>query len=795
MKRWLILALLGSPLWGAIAHVAGTGTPHVTSTSSTATSCAITYTPNAAGHLIVFALSNGNTAITSPTVSDNATGGTSTYVSVGQANNSTNELVTLWYTLSVKSGATTFTASWTTGSRNSCDLTEYSGVAGVGATLTGQSGAASPITAVVTTTAANSWIVMAGSVRGTGTYSTGSSCSPTASCTLQDSIAGGGSTTSGISLSDDGNVASSGTATTVHTTTTGTNWAAVALELMTTLPAPTLDNTGGSFANDQTVNFSDAQAGVTFCSTLDGTTPAATSPPTCSTGATGASTTVIATASTVKVIATKAGWVNSAETDSTAFTLTVGAVTDSPGAGTYTSAQTATLAITTTTGGTIHYTTDGTAVSCSSASYSTPLSVASTETIKALGCKTNYVSSSAISDLYTINIPTAQVSGGLLMMGVGGVIGLSANTVVGLMMPSGGFTSAKYFGIGGVIATPESSVQFPSPIQGTITAIYANAAVAPSGTDVVALRQCSPSGGTCTGSTVASCTISTGTHTCSSTGLSITLNQGDLIDGFVSTLSTASGISLFVRVTDVTSGTTVLPLFTIFTYATGSTRYWTMNQNTTSSTSIQIGAPVTGTITAMNVGSNVAATTGTEAFNIYDTGSSVAACNLEQNVNHSTCTGLSGALTKGHLINASAVNVSGSSAPFGTYNKLTADAQILPLFSSAVSASTTAYFSAGATATDAIASVQVGSPIGGTITEMYVGSVAVAAGTGNVMTLNINGSPTGVTCTMAAATTNCSTVGNSQALNVGDLISVTGVNSNTGATTYFSVYLRVESAN
>lgn len=171
--------------------------------------------------------------------------------------------------------------------------------------------------------------------------------------------------------------------------------------------SPGFGTNGGSFLNDTSTSFSSATTGTVFCSTLDGSTPAAATPGTCSTGATGASATVIATSTAVKVLGTKANYVNSGVQTSNAFILTVGAIISSPGAGSYIGTQSVSLSIATTTGAVAHYTTDGSAVTCSSPTYSGAFNVSSTTTVKAIGCKTNYVSDTAISDLYTIGLSTA----------------------------------------------------------------------------------------------------------------------------------------------------------------------------------------------------------------------------------------------------------------------------------------------------------------------------------------------------------------------------------------------------
>lgn len=172
---------------------------------------------------------------------------------------------------------------------------------------------------------------------------------------------------------------------------------------------PAYDNGTGTYNNDVSVAITVASpAGATICYTTDGSTPAAATPGTCSNGTTySGAVSITATGTVLKAIGTKAGYTNSAVQSAT-YTLTVGAITSSPGAGTYyKSTQSVTLSIATTTGATAHYTTDGSAVTCSSTAYSGPFNVSGATTVKAIGCKTNYNSDTAISDLYTVGLSTA----------------------------------------------------------------------------------------------------------------------------------------------------------------------------------------------------------------------------------------------------------------------------------------------------------------------------------------------------------------------------------------------------
>lgn len=87
------------------------------------------------------------------------------------------------------------------------------------------------------------------------------------------------------------------------------------------LAAPTYDHGTGSYSGSTTVTIS-KPTGSTVCYTVDGSTPAATTAGTCSTGLTYSSAITISTTGTVlKSIATQATWLNSSETDAT-YTIT-----------------------------------------------------------------------------------------------------------------------------------------------------------------------------------------------------------------------------------------------------------------------------------------------------------------------------------------------------------------------------------------------------------------------------------------------------------------------------------------
>jgi hypothetical protein len=97
--------------------------------------------------------------------------------------------------------------------------------------------------------------------------------------------------------------------------------------------------------------------------------------------------------------------------------------TFSPVGGSYSSAQTVTIS-TATSGATIYYTTNGSTPTTASPQYTVPITVNSTETIKALAAKSGYTNSSVGSATYTISSSLPTCSTGSVV----GTLSLSATT-------------------------------------------------------------------------------------------------------------------------------------------------------------------------------------------------------------------------------------------------------------------------------------------------------------------------------------------------------------------------------
>jgi len=161
-----------------------------------------------------------------------------------------------------------------------------------------------------------------------------------------------------------------------------------------TVATPTFSPGAGTYHASQTVTISTTTTGATIYYTTNGTTP--------TTGSTLYSSPItVSVSETVKALAVKTGWTNSA-IGSAAYAFTVATPTFSPVAGTYTGAQTVTIS-SITPGATIYYTTNGHTPTTRSTLYSSPITVSASETVKALAVKTGYTNSAIGSAAYVIH--------------------------------------------------------------------------------------------------------------------------------------------------------------------------------------------------------------------------------------------------------------------------------------------------------------------------------------------------------------------------------------------------------
>jgi len=163
-----------------------------------------------------------------------------------------------------------------------------------------------------------------------------------------------------------------------------------------TVPLPTFSPVAGSYLTAQTVTLSDSIPGSTIYYTTNGATP--------TTGSTAYSSPIsVPAGETVMALATASGTGFAPSPVATAVYLINPAATPtfSPAAGTYSTAQTVTISDST-AGSTIYYTTNGTSPTTGSATYSSPITVAATETLEAIATAAGQSNSAVGSVVYTI---------------------------------------------------------------------------------------------------------------------------------------------------------------------------------------------------------------------------------------------------------------------------------------------------------------------------------------------------------------------------------------------------------
>jgi len=156
---------------------------------------------------------------------------------------------------------------------------------------------------------------------------------------------------------------------------------------------PVFSPKSGTYTSAQSVTITDATAGTAIHYTTNGTTPTTASP--LYTG-----TIPVASTETLKAMAAESGYSNSGVATAT-FTIAAAVPVFSPKPTIYTSPQSVTISDST-AGADIYYTTNGTTPTTSSNLYTGPITVSSTQTIKATAKAPGYSNSGVATALYTI---------------------------------------------------------------------------------------------------------------------------------------------------------------------------------------------------------------------------------------------------------------------------------------------------------------------------------------------------------------------------------------------------------
>jgi unsaturated rhamnogalacturonyl hydrolase len=177
----------------------------------------------------------------------------------------------------------------------------------------------------------------------------------------------------------------------------------------TSAAAPTFNPGGGAFSSAQVVTISTTTSGASIRYTTDGSTPSETA------GTIYSGPVSISATTTLKALAYESGMADSTVTSAT-YTIgtgggTVATPAFNPSGGTFSSPQMVTIS-TATSGASIRYTTDGSTPSETAGTiYSSPVSISSTTTLKALAYKTGMTDSAITSATYTIGAVNRSLTG------------------------------------------------------------------------------------------------------------------------------------------------------------------------------------------------------------------------------------------------------------------------------------------------------------------------------------------------------------------------------------------------
>ncbi len=164
--------------------------------------------------------------------------------------------------------------------------------------------------------------------------------------------------------------------------------------------APTFSVAQGTYNSAQSVTINCATDGAVIHYTTDGSAPTISSP-------TYSSAISVNVSMTIKAIAFKES--DESAIASSTYTLKVATPTFSPAGGSYGSTQSVSI-LCATDGASIHYTTDGSTPTAESSSYTSALSVSTTQTIKVIAIKDGWTPSEIASATYTIGGASGSVT-------------------------------------------------------------------------------------------------------------------------------------------------------------------------------------------------------------------------------------------------------------------------------------------------------------------------------------------------------------------------------------------------
>lgn len=226
---------------------------------------------------------------------------------------------------------------------------------------------------------------------------------------------------------------------------------------------PTFSIASGTYSSAQVVAISDSIQGATIYYTIDGTTPTPNS-------TVYAGPITVSASETIKAIATATGYATSGiVTASYTINIPVAAApTFSPAAGTYSSAQTVTITDAT-AGAAIYYTLDGSTPTASSSVYAGPITVSTTDTLKAIATASGYSTSAPTTATYTINIPANTVP---ILSSMSPAFIAVGSPVFALTITGSGFTAGSTVYWGGtalstqVVSGTQLIAQVPVPNTG-----------------------------------------------------------------------------------------------------------------------------------------------------------------------------------------------------------------------------------------------------------------------------------------------------------------------------------------